>query len=116
MKKISNKEFAWYLGCGIVALFGLILIVFGIIGYHMNAPIGENFIRQFEKKLPLDLRTFGIIFVAVGVLVGIIVLLWNAKRADRDIEKRIRREQRIAAQSSQSIEVKKAVEVVEEQK
>ena len=79
----------------------------------MNAPIGENFIRQFEKKLPLDLRTFGIIFVAVGVLVGIIVLLWNAKRADRDIEKRIRREQRIAAQSSQSIEVKNACNFID---
>ena len=73
-----------------------------------------NFIANFEKKLPFELRYWGIIFMAAGVLVGVIVLLVNAKKADREIEKKIRREQRLAAQSNQTIEVKQAVEVIEE--
>lgn len=74
----------------------------------------QNFITDFESKIPLQsLRLWGIIFMAIGVVVGLICLLVNAKKADRDIEKKIRREQRLAAQANQSIEVKNAVEVVE---
>ena len=114
MKKISTKEFIWYAACGLVIVFGLICMIFGIIGYHMGGETVNNFIKSFEAKLPISLRAFGIIFMAVGVVVGIIVLLFNAKKADREVEKKIRREQRIAAQSNMNIEVKKAVEVVEE--
>lgn len=74
----------------------------------------QNFITDFESKIPLQsLRLWGIIFMAIGVVVGLICLLVNAKKADRDIEKKIRREQRLAVQANQSIEVKNAVEVVE---
>lgn len=112
MKKVTTKEFIWYAGCGLVIVFGLICMIFGIIGYHMSGS--NNFITEFEKKIPLQsLRVWGIIFMAIGVVVGIICLLVNAKKADREVEKKVRREQRLAAQANQSIEVKKAVEVVE---
>lgn len=113
MKKVSTKEFIWYAACGIVIIFGIICMVFGIIGYHM--PASNNFIKDFEAKLKvLDLRTWGIIFMAVGVVVAIIALVVNAKKADREVEKKLRREQRIAAQSAMNVEVKNAVEIVEE--
>ena len=113
MKKISTKEFIWYAACGLVAVFGLICMIFGIIGYYL--PATNNFIRDFEKNLKvLDLRTWGIIFMAIGVIVALIVLLFNAKKADREIEKKTRREQRLAAQSNMNIEVKSAVEIVED--
>lgn len=113
MKKISTKEFIWYAACGLVAAFGLICMIFGIIGYYL--PATNNFIRDFEKNLKvLDLRTWGIIFMAIGVIVALIVLLFNAKKADREIEKKTRREQRLAAQSNMNIEVKSAVEIVED--
>lgn len=111
MKKISTKEFIWYAVCGIVAVFGIICMVFGIIGYYLPA---NNFIREFEGKLPFELRYWGIIFMAVGVVVAIIALVVNAKKADREVEKKIRREQRLAAQNSMDIEVKSAVQIVEE--
>ena len=76
----------------------------------------KNYVKQFEQNLGFELRYLGIIFMSVGAIVAVIVLVWNAKRADRDIEKRLRREQRLAAQQSQKIEVKNAVEVVVEQK
>ena len=110
MKKVTNKEFVWYLGCGLIVFLGLIAITFGIIGYHMS---GGNFIETFESKLKLELRYIGLILVGGGVALSVIALLYNAKKADREVEKKIRREQRIAAQNSKTIEVKNAVEVVE---
>ena len=114
MKKVTNKEFAWYLGCGLIIFLGLLALIFGVIGYHMPGTDGLNFIQAFEEKLKLELRYIGLILIGGGVALLLVVLLYNAKKADREVEKKIRREQRIAAQSSKTIEVKQAVEVIEE--
>ena len=113
MKKVTTKEFIWYLGCGLLIFLGLICVVFGIIGYHMSSASGANFIETFEAKIKIELRFLGLILIAAGVVLSIGVLLFNAKKADREVEKKIRREQRIAAQNSKTIEVKNAVEVLE---
>lgn len=113
MKKVTTKEFIWYLACGLIAFLGLVSVVFGIIGYHMSSPSGLNFIEAFEEKIHFELRYLGLILIGVAVVLSIIVLLFNAKKADREVEKKIRREQRIAAQNNNSIEVKTAVEVLE---
>jgi len=115
MKKVTTKEFIWYLAAGLLAFLGLIAVIFGIIGYHMAGPAGTNFVIQFEEKLNnFPLRFIGLILIAAGLVLAVIVLLINAKKADREVEKRIRREQRLAAQANQTIEVKKAVEIIEE--
>ena len=113
MKKVTNKEFIWYLACGLLVFLGLVCVIFGIIGYHMSSPSGQNFIETFEGKIKFELRYLGLILIAAGVALSIGVLLFNAKKADREIEKKVRREQRIAAQNSKTIEVKNAVEVLE---
>ena len=79
----------------------------------MSSPSGQNFIETFEGKIKIELRYLGLILIAAGVALSIGVLLFNAKKADREIEKKVRREQRIAAQNSKTIEVKNAVEVLE---
>ena len=113
MKKVTTKEFIWYLACGFIAFVGLVAIVFGILGYHMSSQF--NFVEEFEEKLKgFELRYIGLILIGVAVILSIGVLLFNAKKADREVEKKIRREQRIAAQNSKTIEVKQAVEVIEE--
>ena len=114
MKKVTDKEFAWYLGCGLIIFLGLVSIVFGIIGYHMSTATGMNFVQNFEEKIKFDLRYLGLILVGGAVAILICVLLFNAKKADREVEKKIRREQRLAAQNNKTIEVKQAVEVIEE--
>lgn len=114
MKKISTKEFIWYAACGLVATLGLICIVFGIIGDHMGVPESQNFVATFEESINFQLRYLGLIFIGAALVVFIIALLFNAKRADRENEKRLRRELRVAAQANTSIEVKNAVEVIEE--
>ena len=114
MKKVTTKEFIWYAAAGILAFIGVVAIVFGIIGYHMSASAAYNFVQSFEEKIKIELRFVGLIFIAAGLVLAVIALLFNAKKADREIEKKIRREQRIAAQNSKTIEVKNAVEVIEE--
>ena len=114
MSKVTTKEFIWYAICGLVATLGLICIIFGIVGDHMGVPASENFVTVFEDKIHFELRYIGLIAIAVAVIVFIICLLVNAKKADREVEKKLRRELRVAAQSNATIEVKKAVEVIEE--
>ena len=112
MKKVTNKEFIWYLACGLIAFLGVVAVVFGILGYHMPSQL--NFVEELEEKMNFELRFLGLILIAGAVVLSIIVLLFNAKKADREIEKKVRREQRIAAQNSKTIEVKQAVEVIQE--
>ena len=112
MKKVTNKEFIWYLVCSFIAFIGVVAVVFGILGYHMPSQL--NFVEELEGKMNFELRFLGLILIAGAVVLSIGVLLFNAKKADREVEKKIRREQRIAAQNSKTIEVKQAVEVIEE--
>ena len=115
--KVSGKEFAWYLVGATISAFGVILMVFGIIGHHMNV---DNFIRNAEKdlisaiKIPFDFRIWGILVFILGVVVVVIALAYNAKKADREIEKKLRRQQRQSALKDNTIEVKSAVEIIEE--
>ena len=120
--KMTGKEFAWYIVGGLFGMFGLTLMVFGIICHHLNVPQADNFIKNAESavieaiKIPFDFRIWGILFLLLGMLVVILTLNYNAKKTDREVEKTIRRQQRLNAGMNTSIEVKSAVEVIEEPK
>lgn len=119
-EKVSKKELAWYIIGGILAFFGLTLIVFGIIGNHMNTTTDNNFVKQAENavmsalNIKLDFRMWGIIFLLVGMIVVVIALNFNAKKTDREVEKTIRRQQRLNAGMNVNTEVKSAVEIIED--
>lgn len=118
--RLTGKEFAWYLSGATIAVFGVILMIFGIIGHHMNATASNNFIKVAEKslieaiKVPFDFRIWGIMVFLLGVAIVIIALAVNAKKADREVDKQLRRQQRQAALKDNTIEVKSAVEIIEE--
>ena len=120
MKKVSGKEFAWYLVGATIAVFGIILMVFGIVGHHLPQSGDNNFIKTAEAalisgiKIPFDFRIWGILIFVLGVLIDIIALAVNAKKADREVDKQLRRQQRQAALKDNTIEVKSAVEIIEE--
>ncbi|MCR5332575.1 MAG: hypothetical protein K6E11_00930 [Bacilli bacterium] len=117
--KLSWKELAWYIAGGMIAVFGVALMIFGIIGHHISNR-NANFVKNAEEalitkiKIPFDFRVWGIIFLAFGMLIVILALNYNAKKVDRDIEKQIRRQQRTNAGINRDIEVKEAVKVIEE--
>lgn len=118
--KVSGKEFAWYLGGATIAVFGVILMVFGIVGHHLNVAAESNFIKNAEKaliegiKVPFDFRVWGILIFILGIAIVVIALAFNGKKADREVEKKLRRQQRQAALKDNTIEVKSAVEIIEE--
>lgn len=114
--KITVVEFIWYAIASVITISGIILIVFGIVGRHLPGSLEDNFIKNAQKGLPLSFIALGVILVAVGAVLGIIVLCVYAKKADRNIERTIRRQQRLAAQSSEVAGMKSAVEIVEEPK
>lgn len=119
--KVSGKEFAWYVVGGLITVFGIVLMVFSIIGHHMNVALENNFIKNAESALinaihvPFDFRIWGVMFVIVGMFIVIVALNYNAKKTDREIEKTIRRQQRLNAGMNTSVEVKSAVEIIPEQ-
>lgn len=119
-RTVSGKEIAWYVIAGIFVMFGLTLMVFGIIGHHMNVALDDNFIKQAEDnlvnaiKVPFDFRIWGIMFVLLGAIITIITLNFNAKKTDRELERTVRRQQRLNAGMDTKMEVKSAVQIIED--
>lgn len=118
--KLSGKEFAWYLIGSTIAVFGIVLMIFGIVGHHLPISAANNFIKNAEEGLinaihiPFDFRVWGILIFVLGVLVDVIALAVNARKVDREVEKVLRRQQRQASLKENTIEVKSAVEIIEE--
>lgn len=112
--RISGKEFAWYLVASTIAVLGIILLIFGIVGHHLPLKDENNFIKVAEQSIVLDFRSWGLIVFAAGILIDVFVLLYNAKKADREYEKKLRRQQRQDALKNSTIEVKSAVQIIEE--
>ena len=117
---MSGKEFAWYLVGSTISVLGIVLMVFGIVGHHLPLTGDNNFIKVAEQSLidainiPFDFRIWGLLIFVFGLIIDIIALMYNAKKADRDYEKKLRRQQRQDALKNSTIEVKSAVEIIEE--
>ena len=111
-KAISRKEIAWYIIAGFIAILGVVSIVFGVIGHHMGGDLSSNFIKQAETKTGLGFRAWGIIAVALGAIIAIITLSVFAKEYDRNIEKTIRRQQRVVNVNT-DMEIRPAVQTIE---
>lgn len=118
-EKLSWKELIWYIIGGVVALFGIALMIFGIIGHHISDR-SVNFVKDAEAnliakiKIPFDFRVWGIIFMFLGIIIVVIALNFFAKKVDREVEKAMRRQQRLNAGNNTDLEVKAAVQVIDE--
>ena len=100
-KSISTKELIGYIIAGIIALFGLALMITHTVGVYLPVLNRENAIVIAENnliaslKIGLDFLGWGLIFLAIGVIVALIILLTVAKKVDLDVEKNQRRAQRL---------------------
>ena len=85
-----------------------------MIGHFMPGSVEDNFVKQAEKNIVLNFTWWGLILIGVAAVIAIIVLLVFAKQADRDTEKTIRRQQRLAsANVMKDMEIKPAVEEID---
>lgn len=118
--KVSRKEIVGYAISGVIALFGIVLIILGIVERHMDVVPSKNYLLNAEQKVMVALgvkigfRNWGLIFLALGVIIAMIILCVAAKTADRENDRQLRRQQRASSAIDISSEVKKAVEIVEE--
>ena len=100
-KKISNKELTWYVIAIIIGVVGLTSLVFGIIGEHFPGLYSDNWIAAGEAGWikawsGLGYRWWGIILLAIAVFLAVVVGNVFAKEGDRDVERALRRQQRLA--------------------
>lgn len=115
--KVTTKEFVWYVISGILAFFGLTLVIFDIIGDNINVNSADNWIINAQKaviewsKINMDWRAWGLIFFLLGALVAAITLSSFAKGADRLVEKEQRRQARLAASKESLPDQSKTIEV-----
>ena len=93
-------ELAWYITCGLVALWGLTYIVLGLIAENLPITSEDNkFVeanKSFAKIFGLDWLGWGLIILAIAAVGAVIVLLALAGKSDREYEKNTRRAQRLA--------------------
>ena len=105
-RKIAIFEIVWYAICTLLALWGLTFLVLGIIA--RNYPSFSNDLIAFNNatatKTNIDLVFWGIIIIAVGVILATIVLCIYGKTADRNMDRETRRKARIAAAKNQTAE------------
>ena len=125
-KKRDNKklplhpfEIIWYVLCGLVGLWGLTYIVFGIVA--QNLPISsesEGFVKvneDFAETFKLDFLGWGLIILAIASVAAVVVLLLFSSKVDRDYEKNVRRAQRLAQLEAEEekLEAEEQQEVVD---
>ena len=120
-KVISGKELAWYLVGGTITLGGLSLIVLSLIESIAKSSV----LRAADSKLTETLkwsvgswgsfRVLGLIVFAVGIIVFLASLAYNAKKADRVGEKTQRRASRHGAINLEAIEAANAPQTVDAQ-
>jgi hypothetical protein len=84
--RASGKEIAWYVVSGLFLTAGLTLAILSIVGDYIGAG---NWIKQAEKSM-VDIfkwnttwRFYGLVLLIVGVIIGVITLVYNARKAER---------------------------------
>lgn len=100
-KKLSRKEIAWYVIASIIATLGLIFLVFGIVGDNFPGAFEDNWIIASENVWlknwsHIGYRWWGVILIAGAAIIAVIALTVFAKEGDRDTERALRRQQRLA--------------------
>ena len=118
--KFSKKELVGYIISGVIAMFGLVLIVLGIVERNMDVVPSKNFLYQSDLRvqtalgIKLSFWEWGLIFMALGVVIAVIILCIFAKKADREVDRKLRRQARAASAIDINSEVKAAVQIIEE--
>ena len=94
---VSIVELVWYPICALVILWGLTYVVLGLVTKYNNITALTDFNANFKKLFGLDLYFWGLIIIAIGVVAGVVVMLFYAKTYDRASEREQRRSARLNA-------------------
>ena len=94
-KKSVAFELVAYIVAGLLALWGLVYIVLGLVATYINVIPSKNYLQQasdsIQKAFGLGFFYWGLILLALGALIAIVVLCVFAKKTDRLVEREARR-------------------------
>ncbi len=97
--KITVGEIVWICISGAIAVAGLTLVIFGIVGDYLPLKSSENWIllgeASFQNVMKMNYRWFGVILILFAAFVSVIFLNYYAKKSDIDEERALRRQQRL---------------------
>ncbi|MDY0177720.1 MAG: hypothetical protein RBR85_00540 [Bacilli bacterium] len=92
-QKLTIVEWVFYPLGGLLALGGITLMILGLIADY--STVRDNALALAQVDSPLSFIHWGLIVLAVGVLITVVVLLVFAQKTDREIEKASRRAARL---------------------
>lgn len=112
-KSFTWKEITWYVISGLFILSGVVLGTLSIIGDYIGP---NNVLKTAQQsminifKLNLSWRGYGLIFIAIGVIILLCTLYVSAKRNDKYIGSSTSRTERTkinldAIKTPESVEV-----------
>ena len=94
---VSLFELVWYPICGLVILWGFTYVVLGLVNKYNKFESLASFCTDFKGNFGLDIYFWGLLIIVIGVLAGIVVMLFFAKTYDRAADREQRRSARLNA-------------------
>ena len=118
---VSIFELVWYPICALVILWGFTYVILGLVNKYNDLDSLASFCRDFKGNFKLDIYFWGLLIIAIGVVAGVIVMLFFAKTYDRAADREQRRSARLNAlkkekQEEPVVVAEQQPEVVEEPK
>jgi len=91
--KITVGEIVWICISGAIAVAGLTLVIFGIVGDYLPLKSSENWIllgeASFQNVMKMNYRWFGVILILFAAFVSVIFPpIITRRRGDIDEERR----------------------------
>lgn len=105
LKKLSVVEWVFYPIAGVLALGGIALLILGLLAKFLPMKPEDNPLAVAESSSPLTFTEWGLITLAIGLVIGVIVLLVYAQKHDREAEKTSRRAARLGKSLSSNDEI-----------
>lgn len=105
LKKLSVVEWVFYPIAGVLALGGIALLILGLLAKFLPMKPEDNPLAVAESSSPLTFTEWGLITLAIGLVIGVIVLLVYAQKHDREAEKTSRRAARLGKLLSSNDEI-----------
>lgn len=98
-KKALVVEIILYVVSGGLALWGLTYMILGLLAKYLPILSSKNPLVSFDNTIAnlfgLNSLYWGMIIFVIGALVAVLTLLYFAKSADRDFDKKERRKARL---------------------
>ncbi len=105
-------EITWYTICGVLAVWGLVYMILGMIANYTDVAGLIHFTNVIKSNFGMNAFYWGIMILAIAVIAFVIAILCVNRVVERESDKASRREARLAhlkeLEEEENIEVQEA--------